>query len=330
MTTVTVCVPAYRSGPLIAHTLRSLQRQTHRDILVRIAVEPPAQETLAAIAPFLTDRRFQVSVNPARLGWDGNIRSLLSRVETPAFTVMPHDDILHSRAIEILLGELERVPGASVAYGDMFVFGACRPFHKFVDLPLQGTREDQILAFFLAGAEAVPWRGVTRTRIVSGSGGFPMDGFMGFAVECEWALRLLVQGAAIRVPRRLYFKRVHPPAIRSASRDRLAGKTADQLLAAWERHRGVMLMAMEEAVPPESPRHALVKLAAELAMLRRLLEVSANVLPEEQRRRARDLAAQADSVAAEHPAAGPLAAALRQLGSPAETKRTGFFFRGRL
>jgi glycosyltransferase involved in cell wall biosynthesis len=205
MDTITVCVPAYKSGILLTRTLQSIARQTYNNFVVLIAVEPPSEVTLPFIAPFLADKRFQVSVNPTRLGWDGNIRNLLEQVQTPVFFILPHDDLVHPRYIELLHAELEKNADAVVAYADMHVFGNGIPFRKLVDLPLYGNREEQILAFFLAGAEAVPWRGLTRSSIISKIGGFPTDGFMGFAVECEWALALIAQGRAIRLPRKLYF-----------------------------------------------------------------------------------------------------------------------------
>jgi glycine/D-amino acid oxidase-like deaminating enzyme len=306
-------VPAYRSGPNIRQTLRSLQRQTHREFLVRIAVEPPAQETLDSIAPFLADSRFQVSLNPTRLGWDGNIRSLLSRVDTPAFLVLPHDDMLHSRAIEVLLRELEKTDEAAVAYGDMQVFGVCTPFRKLVDLPRNATREEQILAFFLAGAEAVPWRGVARSTVISHAGGFPVDGFKGFAVECEWALRLLLAGSAIRVPRRLYFKRIQAPNPHSASHERTVSQTPAQRAVAWERHRAQMLALAGQGVPRLSTCRPLVELAAELAMLQRRLNLANLPLTAELSARAQRLAAQADSMGPQAPSAVHLATSFRRL-----------------
>ena len=237
MSTVTVCIPAYKSGILLSKTLQSIIRQTYSDFIVHISIDPPTDSTLSFVVPFLKDKRFRVSINPTRLGWDANIRSLLSKVQTPFFFILPHDDLVHPRYIELLFAELENEKDAVVSYSDMHVFGQGVSFRRSVDLPRYGTREEQILAFFLSEAKAVPWRGLTRSRVISQIGGFPIDGYKGFAVECEWALELLTQGRAIRVPRKMYFKQIHNAEINSASRDRIVNQSSDMLLLAWERHR---------------------------------------------------------------------------------------------
>lgn len=315
MTTVTVCVPAYRSGPVIAQALASLRGQSHAKIRVFIAVDPPAAETLEFVEPFLADARFEVSVNPERLGWDGNVRSLLGRVATPAFAILPQDDLLHLRAVETLLERLQAFPAASVAYGDMHLFGAGAAIRKTVDLPAGGTRAEQMLAFFLAGAEAVPWRGVTRTEVVERSGGFPVDGFQGFAVECEWALRLLLHGPAIRVPRRLYFKRIWPAGVLTASRARVVGQSPEALRAAWERHREKMLSMVAEAMPEDAPQLWLVEAAAEAAMLGRLRSLAGLDLSEGQCRQALALAELTERRGASDPVAAAVATRLRSLAA---------------
>jgi glycosyltransferase involved in cell wall biosynthesis len=269
MSKVTVCIPAYKSGFLLKRTLQSLVRQTHSDYIAHIAVEPPNNDTLSFIAPFLTDKRFQVSTNCVRLGWDANIRNLLEQVETPFFFILPHDDLIHPRYIELLLAEFEKDDKAVVAYADMHVFGNGVPYRKMVDLPRDGNREEQILAFFLAGAEAVPWRGLTRSSVISQIGGFPTDGFMGFAVECEWALALITQGRAIRLPRKLYFKQLYHCDETSASRDRIFNQSHDLRVAAWVRHRIAMFRILNKAVSNFSSLKEIIEISAEAAMLRR-------------------------------------------------------------
>ncbi len=96
MSPVTVCVPAHRAAAFIAHTLGSIQSQTFSDIRVEIGLEPDeAWATEKACRAFLADPRFHLRRNPTTLGWDGNVRALLLRVETPYFAVLPHDDLWH-------------------------------------------------------------------------------------------------------------------------------------------------------------------------------------------------------------------------------------------
>jgi glycosyltransferase involved in cell wall biosynthesis len=264
---VTVCIPAYRSEAFIHHTLRSVLAQTYADFVVDVAVEPPAEETLRACRPFLRDTRVRTTVNSRILGWAGNIRNLLRAVATPYFLILPHDDVLHPEYIATLLAELIRHPQACVAYGDMVCFG-----HGSYRRSLRLTEEpvfDRLMTFFLGGAEAVPWRGVTRTS-VRDHRDFPTDRYDGFAVECEWALHLLISGAARHVPRPLYFKRIFGPNVLTASRARVLGHSRERLFEALEDHRARMLGLVRQADLPETMR-ATVELAVEAAMLRRHL-----------------------------------------------------------
>jgi Glycosyl transferase family 2 len=262
---VTVCIPAYRSEPFIRDTLRSVLSQTYSDFIVEIAVEPPAEEILSACGPLLQDDRVRIIVNPKVLGWAENIKSLLRRVATPYFLILPHDDLLLNDYIATLLVELIRRPQATVAYSDMACFGA-ESFYWGLRL----TEEpifDRLMSFFLGGTEAVPVRGVTRSS-VRDHYDFPTDQYEGFAIECEWVLHLLISGTAIHVPRPLYLKRIFGPNEITASNRRVIGYSREHLNKALEHHRSRMLALIRRANLPKTMRDT-VELAAEAAMLRR-------------------------------------------------------------
>ncbi len=262
---VTVCIPAYRSETFIHATLRSLLAQTYSDFVVDIAVEPPAGETVSACAPFLRDDRVRLIVNPQVLGWAENMKSLLRRVTTPYFFILPHDDLLEPDYIATLLAELVKRPHASIAYSDIACFG-----HQSFRLRIRLTEEpifDRLMSYFLGGMEAHPMRGMTRSS-VRDHGDFPTDRHEGFAVECEWMLQLLTLGAAVHVPRSLYLKRTFGPDHVSASRKRLLGRSREHLFEALEDHRARVLTLIRQADLPKTMRDP-VELAAEAAMLRR-------------------------------------------------------------
>ena len=105
MASITVCIPAYRSGKYLEKTLRSVQQQTHRELIVEIGLEPADDdgETRRICEAFLGDPRFSVVDNPEVLGWAQNIDSLLQRVETPYFTILPHDDAIHPEYLSRLV-----------------------------------------------------------------------------------------------------------------------------------------------------------------------------------------------------------------------------------
>ncbi|MEA2871857.1 MAG: hypothetical protein QOH67_1833 [Hyphomicrobiales bacterium] len=262
---VTVCIPAYRSEAFIHDTLRSVLAQTYSDFVVEIAVEPPAEETLRACAPFLRDDRIRLSVNPRVLGWAENMKSLLRRVATPYFFILPHDDLIQPDYIATLLAELISRPQASIAYSDIVCFG-----HESFRLRICLTEDpifDRLMSFFLGGMEAHALRGMTRAS-VRDHHDFPTDQYEGFAVECEWVLHLLISGAAIHVPRSLYLKRTFGTEHVSASRKRLLGRSNEHLFEALEDHRARMLALIRQADLPKTMKDT-VELAAEAAILRR-------------------------------------------------------------
>jgi len=265
---VTVCVPAYRSEAFIHDTLRSLLAQTYSDFVVDIAVEPPAEETVSACAPFLRDGRVGLTVNPEVLGWAENMKSLLRRVATPYFFILPHDDVLQPDYIAALLAELVSRPHASIAYSDIVCFG-----HESFRLRFFVTEDpifDRLMSYFLGGMEAHALRGITRSS-VRDHGDFPTDQYEGFAVECEWMLYLLISGAAVHVPRSLYLKRTFGPDHVSASRKRLLGRSREHLFEALEDHRARILTLIRQANLPKTMRDTVV-LAAEAAILRRHMQ----------------------------------------------------------
>jgi hypothetical protein len=267
MTDVTVCVPAFEGAPWIQEALRSIQAQTHTAFLVDVAVDPSpagdADGTVAAVEPFLADPRFVLRRNATRLGWDGNLRAQLERVVTPYVVIVPQDDVLEPDYLEVLLGVLAERPEAGVAYVDLVYFGAFEG-RKVLDLPARGDRDEQLLEWFLADG-AMPWRSVTRTAVMRAAGGFPVDGFRGFLVECEYALSLLLEARAIRVPRPLFRKRLHPPEVMTASRRRIAEATPEEQRRAFERHRNRMLSLLRDARPRPPD---VLRLAAEAHILR--------------------------------------------------------------
>jgi hypothetical protein len=262
---VTVCIPAYRSEAFIHNTLRSVLAQTYSDVVIEIAIEPPAEEILNACGHLLRDDRVRTRVNPEVLGWSENIKRLLRRVTTPYFVILFHDDLVLNDYIATLLAELTKWPQASVAYSDMDCFGAAsfRWELRLTEEPLF----DRLMSFFLGGTEAVPVRGLTRSSVLVHRD-FPTDKYDGFAAECEWVLDLLISGPAVHVPRPLYLKRIFGPSEITASRKRLLGRSRGRLFEGLEHHRERMLGRIRRPDLPNA-MHETVELAVEAAMLRR-------------------------------------------------------------
>src|SRR3954469_23747324 len=204
---VTVCVPSYRSAAFIGQTLGSVRSQAFTDFKVLLALEPDgAAETIAAARAFRHEMRIDSYVNDRTLGYAHNVRSVLRRVNTPYFVVLPHDDMWHPDYLATTYAQMEGRPDASGAYTEWFMFGAAHRFRSFA--VRDATLAERLLSFFLGGADGAPWRGLTRSSALDSP--YPVNEYDGFACECEWALHLLKRGPLLHVAQPLYLKRQAP------------------------------------------------------------------------------------------------------------------------
>lgn len=222
MAKVTICIPVYRASAFLQRTLSAVLQQTYRDIRVELAIEPTDGNEAEICERFATDERVSYRVNPQVMGWAENIAAMLERVSSPFFLVLPHDDFLHPRYVEWLLPLVEADPRVATAFADIQFLNAAQPTRRRQVLD-EGDVGSRLVSFLAAGGDAPAWRGVTRTEVLA-AGTFPVDEFKGYLVECEWAFHLLTQGVARRLPRTLYFKRLHEDGriTASAARDQVA------------------------------------------------------------------------------------------------------------
>ncbi len=273
--TVTVCIPAYRAGAFIVETVGSVLRQSHDDLRVVVAVDPPSDgsrdDTADALEAFRSDRRLSWHVNSRRLGWAQNVNSLVDHVKTPYYAFLPHDDIWCPNYLEVLLEAINARPEAVVAYADSLRFGDSDPVRVGVDLRSGEDRLRGLLRFLIQGTEAHMWRGVSRTEALHEIGGFPIDGHKGLVVECEYSLALFGAGTVVHVPRTLYFKRIYERIIVSASRERMTQPLPERV-EGWEEHDRRMTRLLEKALADTkatSEQATLCHAAKDAALVRR-------------------------------------------------------------
>jgi glycosyltransferase involved in cell wall biosynthesis len=74
-----VGLPVYKGADLIANALDGLQQQTYKNFEAIISVDGNDEESAAACRPFLSDRRFRMTVHSSRLDWVGNFNWLLEQ-----------------------------------------------------------------------------------------------------------------------------------------------------------------------------------------------------------------------------------------------------------
>ncbi len=265
---VTVCIPAFDSHPFITSTLDSLCAQTFMLFKVIVAIEPTSnQHLIQEICNSYRDRlNIESKINPEILGWAGNINNLLAEVSTPYYLILPHDDVLHPYYISTLFREIEKRPRTLVAYADMQIFGAIQGV-KYRDY--QGRNKlHRLTKFFLGGAEAVPWRGITRTVLLKEGLLFQTNQWNSIWVECEYALSLLNRGRVFRLPKPLYLKRNHGDAHTSVSKSWGKLPKGEQRTKAVDHHIRSMWGIVESAGLSAKKRTQL-SILFEAAMIRR-------------------------------------------------------------
>ena len=203
--TVTFGVPVYRGERFIEETLRSIQAQSHPHFEVIISLDGPDARVEALCAPFLSDPRFRLTVQPCRLGWVGNITWLMSQVRTPWWCYQQQDDLLDPRYLDVLLAHARDAPEAAVVYCDIEAFGEYRA--TIVQSSVTGSAAARQLALLYEHHAAVAFRGLTRAEALAN--GIPPNEVDNFACETAWMASMARWGELRRVPATLYRKRYH-------------------------------------------------------------------------------------------------------------------------
>jgi hypothetical protein len=247
--TVTVGVPVFRGELFIEEALRSIQRQTYRQIEVVISLDGPDAVSEALCAPFLEDSRFRLVVQPERLGWVGNINWLMSQAATGFWYYHQQDDVVDPSYVEVLLGHAERAPEAAVVYCDIVAFGlqTCRLAQSTVT----GSPFARQLALLCEHHSAVAFRGLTRVEALQHSGGIRANEVDDFSADTTWMAAIARWGDLRRVPLDLYRKRYHT----SNEHVKWSSWPAAKRIHAWTVHCADMLeQAMRVDATPQERR----------------------------------------------------------------------------
>lgn len=251
---VTICVPAYQSEEFVADTLAAVARQTHARIRVLVSVDASSDGTEATCRAFESDLRFRVFVQPSRLGWVGNTNFLLDRVRSDFHLILPHDDQITDDYVETLRAAALGTPDAIVAYGDIQTFGLSE--HVRSTPGLGGPLVARVRTLLASPTGGVPFRGLTRSRVL-GRGLRMIDNtFGGFGAARLWALQLLCLGPFEHVARPLYRRwiRADPNSVVNT----WGVGSREQQLAAWAEHCAACLRIVAGARGPDRERFRLV------------------------------------------------------------------------
>jgi GT2 family glycosyltransferase len=204
---VTVGVPIYRGQEFLAESLASVQNQTHTDIDVLMSLDGPDDACETICRAFLEDERFQLVVQPRRLGWMEHTNWLMERVETEFWHLQEQDDVLEPHFLETLVGYARAHGNVAAAFGDVRTFGTMDTHMEMSSvLGTPVMRQMKVIYEHFPGVAPL---GLIRTEALRRCGGLKANEFENFAADTALMAGLARSGELHRIPQELYRKRVH-------------------------------------------------------------------------------------------------------------------------
>ena len=255
MNGVTVCVPVFNAEVFLAETLDSIAAQSLADINVLISLDRSDDDSESVCRRYLHDRRFQLIVQPERLGWVGNVNALIERVDTPYFCITPHDDLLAPQYLAEVYSLAASDPAIACAYSDLEGFGATRLHMAQPDI--RGTTIERIIDFLLNHFAVVPFRGIVRRRSSDDRPYIPTGLPGDFAADTVWMMHIALRGELRRVPWTLYAKRYHDASVHAPWRD----WPREKLIALWAEQAAVCARVALEHVGDSREREVVLAAA---------------------------------------------------------------------
>ncbi len=259
---ITVCLPVYQAEAFLERTLESLRGQTFDDFVALVSIDPSTDASEPICRDVAArDPRFVITVQQQRLGWIGNLNGLFDRVETELFFFLPHDDLLAPDYIEALYNEASQHPEAVNAFSDIRQVGVFEGTMESVAFDEPITK--RLFAFLTEDMRSVPFRGLTRRRILDAGIRLRDNAHDGFAADVIFVLEALCVGPMRRVPRALYQRNEREDSVvRGWERQPRWWR-----LSAWADHIAQTLKILATAPLPEHERHVIL-CAALVRMLR--------------------------------------------------------------
>ena len=203
---VFIAVPVYRGQAFVQETLRSIQRQDHADFQVSLSVDGDDHLSAEACEPFLCDPRFEMHVQPRRLGWAGNLNWLMDRCDGDFFCFWQQDDLAATSYLSRLVSQAAREPDAACVFSDVQWFGT--RIDRVETPSLAGVALERVLQQIERGYYA-PFFGLVPAAVLKRVGHVRLTPHDSPLEDQVWLATLVAQGPWHRVPGTLYFKRGH-------------------------------------------------------------------------------------------------------------------------
>ncbi len=203
---ITVCIPAYNASDFVEETIESVLSQTYDEFLCIVSVDLSEDDTFDIVQPYRRDPRVRIFRQQKRLGWSGNV-NFLFRISTSLYVcLVPHDDILDPRYLEMLLPEIERNDGTSVVFADLCTFGQGHD-STICQESIIGNVAQRVSNYLRFHYSAVLFRGIVNRKLVGRQIFCESNPFEDFSEDTIWGLRMVLKGDAVRIPKVLYRKR---------------------------------------------------------------------------------------------------------------------------
>lgn len=230
--TVSVCVPAYRGAAHIAATIESVLAQTFADFELLIVDDGSPDETAAVVGRY-RDPRLRLLRNARNLGAEGNWNRCLQLARGRYFKLLPQDDLLAPDCLARQVAALEAPRSAPLA----LVFCA-RTIIDADGRAITTRRYPGHGGGVIAGRSVIrrclrrgtnlvgePGGVLVRTALARQVGSF--DASIGYVVDLDYWLRLLLHGDALYLPEALASFRVSSGSWSVAIGRRQSGQVRD-------------------------------------------------------------------------------------------------------
>lgn len=209
MSQVTILIPAYKPSDRFIATMQSLAAQTYRDCLVHVSVDD-CEASRQIPLPDMGRMRVVVTRQPRRLGWVGNVNTLVAMVSSPYFMVLAHDDCITPRYVERAVDVLDRSPDVITAHGGIRWHGI-RDGEVGLGCDIQGEPIDRIRQCMATGPHlTLGWRGVTKAVAIDRGLRLRSRRSNGLFANHLWELELLLLGGSVAISDIYYDKYTDP------------------------------------------------------------------------------------------------------------------------
>ena len=116
----TVVMPAHNTGPLVAHAIRSVLRQTCEDFELIVVDDGSTDETAANARAFTADPRIRL-IEQANRGPSAARNAGIALAHGEYISMLDSDDMWLPRYLEVMAAALNSDPTAGLAYTDAWV-----------------------------------------------------------------------------------------------------------------------------------------------------------------------------------------------------------------